>query len=132
MRLVWSVLLVVASGAVVGCSNLSAPDQTVILGVSKLDAPSTVSSGQAINLVLSVELGGCLRFDRIETNRDASGANLIVWGKDISIGRKGITCTSELRIEPHSVDLQPPFQNPFTVMVQRGRLPPFVATVQVN
>ena len=132
MKLAWSMVVVAVVGTTVACGNSLAPDQSVILGVYNVDAPSAVSAGQTINLVLSVELGGCLKFDRIDVQGSATGADVTAWGKDVSIGRKGITCTSDLKLEPHSVELKPPFQNPYTVMVNRGRISPFVITVQVN
>lgn len=108
------------------------PDQSVELGVSKIDVPSTVTAGSSFNVVLTVETGGCLSFDRIDVVRSETAANFTVWGKDASIGTKGVTCLSILREEPHTYEVKPPFSGPFTVVVNRGRLSPLTATVQVQ
>ena len=129
MKTVSSVLL--CSGLLLGggCNPL-APKQMVVLGVSKLDAPATVAAGSTLTVVLTVETGGCVSFDRIEVTRDAGGANLTAWGVDAN--RKGINCPDILLETPHSYDFKPPFQSPFTIQVQRGRLSPLTATVQVQ
>jgi hypothetical protein len=122
---------VVGVALVAGC-GLTDPDQSVILGVSKLDAPTTVASGSTITAVLTVTLGGCLSFDHIQVDRDANGAMITVWGNDSSKGNKGIVCTSDLVIQSHSVQLDPPFANSFTIEVNRDRLSPLTAVVQVQ
>lgn len=43
-----------------------------------------------------------------------------------------MTCPDILVDTPHSYDLKQPFQGPFTVEVERGRLSPLTATVQVQ
>jgi hypothetical protein len=37
-----------------------------------------------------------------------------------------------LFLERHDYQIEPPFQNTFTVQVERGRVSPLVATVQVQ
>src|ERR1051325_10088246 len=108
------------------------PDQSVELGVSKVEVPATVTGGTAFNVVLTVELGGCLSFDRIDVVRSETAANLTVWGKDDSKGVKGVNCPSIAREESHTYEVTPPFSGPFTVQVNRGRLSPFIETVQVQ
>ena len=122
---------VVAVALVAGC-GLTDPDQSVILGVSQLDAPATVASGSPITAVLAVNLGGCLSFDHIQITRDASGANVIVWGNDASKGNKGTVCTSDIKLQSHSVQFDPPFSTSFTIQVENGRLPPLQAHVEVQ
>ena len=122
---------VVAVALVAGC-GLTDPDQSVILGVSKLDAPTTVASGSTITAVLTLTLGDCLSFDHIQVDRDANGAMITVWGNDSSKGNKGIVCPSNLVIQSHAVQLDPPFANSFTIEVNRDRLSPLTAVVQVQ
>lgn len=120
-------------GVSAGCDNpFSSPDQSVTLDVSKMDAPTTVAAGTAITVVLTVTTGACLSFDHIDVNRDASGAYVTVWGRDAAKGRKGVACPANLVLEPHSYQFDPPFANSFTVEVDRGRLAPLQATVQVQ
>ena len=122
-------LLIAASP---GCRNPSAND-LVLLNTETLDAPTTIAQGATLTLGLNVEVGGCLTFDHIESHRTASHVGLTVWGRDIRTGvtDRAITCPT-LFLELHEYQLDPPFQNPFTVEVDRGRLPPLTATVQVQ
>lgn len=117
-----------------GCNAVdsSAPDQAVTLDVSKIDAPTTVASATAITVVLTVTTGGCLSFDHIAVNRDASGAYMTVWGRDAAKGRTGVGCPTNIVFEPHSYRFDPPFANSFVVQVDRGRLAPLQATIQVQ
>ena len=112
--------------------NPFAPDQSVELSVTKLDAPATISSGNPLTVVLTVTTGGCVSFDRITVERNASGASMTAWGRDAAKGDKNVMCPQNIVSEPHSYQFDPPFQNPFTVQVSRGRLSPLIATVQVQ
>ena len=124
---------VVAVALVAGCkgSGLFGPDQSVILGVSKIEAPTTVASASPITAVFTVTTGGCVSFDHIEVNRDIASAHVIVWGHDAAKGKE-VVCTQDIRLETHSYKFAPPFASTFTVQAERGRLPPLQATVQVQ
>lgn len=129
-----SALLGVAAFALAsttGCGLLG-PDQSVVLGVAEIDAPVTIAPGASLSVVLTVETGGCRRFDRVETNRSESGANITVWGRDGAKGRDDIMCPQDLRTERHSVRFDPPFAPVFTVSVNQGRMPPSTITVRVQ
>ena len=112
--------------------NPFAPDQTVELGVRELNAPSTTPANVPLDVTLVVELGGCLSFDRIQVQRSGAEATLTVLGKDSSIGRKNVACTSDIRYESHIVRFDPPFSGTFDITVNRGRISPLRATVQVQ
>ena len=120
------------AAASTACSNLGAPDQSVILGVTKLDAPATIIAGNPLTVTLTVEIDGCSGFDHLEVGRGASGASIRAWGRDASIGRSEVVCPSIIKYEPHSHTFEPPFPSSFTVQVPRGRLSPLTATVQVQ
>lgn len=125
---------VVAVALVAGCrgSDVVTPVQSVILGVSKIDAPATVASASPITAVFTVTTGGCVSFDHIEVNRDITSAHVTVWGHDAAKGNKDVLCTQDIRIETHSYRFDPPFADTFTVQAERGRLSPLQATVQVQ
>jgi len=131
MKRILSVALLGLLVSPIGC-NPFAPDQSVELSVSKLDAPASIASGSSFAVVLTVVLGGCLSFDRIDVARSETAANFTVWGKDASKGRKDIMCPDNIFEEPHTYQLNPPFTNPFQITVNRGRLSPLTATVQVQ
>jgi hypothetical protein len=118
----------------IGCSGSGAlaPERSVVLGVTQLDAPTSIAASSQLTATLTVSVGGCLSFDHIEVVRAESSATLTAWGIDSSNGGKSAFCTQDLRSESHSIALNPPFAGPFTIEVNRGRLMPLLATVQVQ
>jgi hypothetical protein len=129
-RTMFGIVLVVLV-TVLAC-NPFAHDQSVILGVTKLDAPATIPAGSPLTVVLTVTTGGCKTFDHIEAERGASFASLTVWGRDGAKGEKNVSCPAHIVDTPHFYQLDPPFQSPFTVQVPRGRVTPLTAIVQVQ
>ncbi len=107
-------------------------DHSVILGVSKLDAPATISPGSPLTVVLTVTTGGCKSFDHIAAERGTSGASLTAWGQDAAKGERNVSCPLNIVNELHSYQFDPPIQSPFTVQVDRGRVSPLSATVLVQ
>jgi hypothetical protein len=130
-----SVLLDIAFLATVvsatGCSAIFGPDQTVVLHVSKLEAPPNVGANSAFGVGLTVETGGCVSFRRIQVDRDNTGATMTAYGRDASIG-KNVLCPDFIQETLHVVQLNPPFSSPFTITVNRGRLSPLVASVLIQ
>ena len=132
MKRFLSVMAVVGSVATPLACNPFAPDQSVILGVERLDAPTTIAAGSPLTVTVTVVTGGCLSFRHFDVDRQASVGSLTAWGRDAAKGRDDVTCTADVRTEPHSYTFEPPFQSPFTVQVHRGSLNPLTATVQVQ
>jgi hypothetical protein len=131
-------LLVFAAGALLSasslaCHNPAASDDLVLLNTQTLDAPTTIAPSATLTIGLHVQVGGCLRFDHIESLRTASHVDLAVWGRDIRTGitDRAITCPTYF-LELHQFQLDPPFQGPFVIVVDRGRVSPLTATVQVQ
>jgi hypothetical protein len=127
-----SVMAVAGLTAAPLACNPFAPDQAVVLGVTKLEAPTSVSAGSALTVILTVTTGGCTTFDRIDVERSASAASLTPWGTDGAKGKRDVACPANIVDTPHSIRLDPPFQNPFMVLVPRVGLDPLTATVQVQ
>ena len=132
MKTELSVLLALSS-AVAACGGTNELHTPVILGVSSVDAPAAIAVGARLEITLNVQVGGCLAFDHIEANRNASSATIIVWGRDITEGitDRGILCTRILD-EPHQYSFDPPFASPFTIQVLRGRIGPLITKVDVR
>ena len=128
----FGVALVTVALSVASCRNPFASDAAVILDVSKLEAPASVSAGVPISVVVTVVTGGCRSFDYIDVDRNASGASITVWGRDAALGKKNVACPADIRYEPHSVTFDPPFATTFHVSVHRGAFNPLTATVQVQ
>jgi len=132
MKYVLSGIFLVALAAVPLACNPFAPDQSVVLEVESLDAPATISPGAQITVVLTVTTGGCTVFDHIAVLRGPSGAQLAAIGLNTAKGKTNYSCPADIRSDPHSYTLDPPFQSPFTVQVNRPTSPPLVATVLVE
>ena len=124
------ILLVVSSP---GCRDATANKDLVVLNTQSIAAPPAIAPGAALTVGLDVQVGGCFKFDHIESSRTASAVTLTVWGRDIRTGitDRGILCPAFF-LETHELQLDPPFQNPFTIQVERGRLSPLTATVHVQ
>ena len=118
-------------GAAVAC-NPFAPDQSVVLAVEKIEAPATSPVGSPLTVVLTVTIGMCESFDRLEARSDVSGAWLTAWGVNATIGNKDIVCPTIIKSETHSYQFTPSARGPFQISVDEGRLPPLTATVQVK
>lgn len=56
---------------------------------------------------------------------------MIAWGRDVAKGND-LASTDDARPEPHSYQFDPPFQNHFTIQVQREGLDLLTATVHVE
>lgn len=115
--------LVVAAGALLiasspGCHNPSATGDLLLLHVETLDAPTTIAPGATLTVGLIVGVGGCLKFDHIQSLRTGSQVVLTVWGRDIRAGitDREIMCPRQF-LEPHEYRLDPPFPSSFEVVV---------------
>jgi hypothetical protein len=124
--------LVAISLAGLAACNPFAPDQTVILRVEDISVTPFITPGSALPVVLFVTTGGCTVFDHISVVRTASAAQLIAMGRNTAKGKPNISCPADIRTDPHTYTLDPPFESPFTIKVVRESLPPLSATVQVQ
>ena len=132
MKRFLSVLAVVGFVAAPLACNPFAPDQSVILGVTQLDAPTTISAGSSLTVTVTVVTGGCRSFTHFDVERQASSGSLTAWGRDAAKGRKDVACPADVRYEPHSYTFEPPFQSPFTIQAHGGASNPLTAIVQVQ
>jgi hypothetical protein len=127
----FGVAFAAAASFPVACNPFS-PDQSVILGVTKLDAPTTIQAGNPLTVVVTVTTGGCRTFDHFSVERQASVASIVAWGRDAAKGRNDVSCPNDIRDEPHTYQFDPPFQNSFMVLAYREGLDPLTATVQIQ
>src|SRR5258706_13706562 len=91
--------------------------EIVQIGVHKLDAPATVAPGGSLDVVLTVEIGGCTSFNHITAVRSGSQISLSAWGKVFTPPNNGF-CPDNLLYEQHTYRLEPPFPTKFTLIVQ--------------
>jgi hypothetical protein len=122
--------LVVLVASVSGCSSIFGSDKAVVLAVTEIEAPASIPAGTALSAIVTVESGGCRRFDRLETNRTASGATIVAWGRDAS--GKNVACTSDIRYDHVPARFDPPFASTFTLSADRAGTTPVVVTVRID
>ena len=115
----------------IACNPLDLNDN-VLLAVTKLDAPTTAVATEPFTVTLTLVTGGCTTFNRIDVQRFDQGVRLIPLGTNSSVRHEDVVCTQDLKEEPHDVQIDPPFTNPYTVYVEQGSQPAVTATVQVQ
>lgn len=113
------------------CNPLDLNDN-VLLAVTKLEAPAAASPTAPFTVTLTLVTGGCTSFNRIDVQHFEQGVRLIPLGTNSSIRHKDVVCLDVLKEEPHDVQLEPPFTNPYTVFVEQGVQPDVTATVQIQ
>ncbi len=107
-----SLLALLIAFLATGCNLV--PDREVILVVQKIEGPSTAAAGSPFTVIVTVEAGGCLSFDRFSAIRAAGDVQLTARGRDSE--RRGTACTADIGPERHAYVVQPPFQSPFVVI----------------
>jgi hypothetical protein len=124
----------VGSCLVVGFSACNPFDlnDNVLLAVTKLDVPTTAPAAVPLTVTLTLVTGGCTSFNRIDVQRFDNGVRLIPLGTNASIRHQDVACPAIINEEPHEVQLDPPFTNPFTIFVEQGVQPDVTATVQLQ
>jgi hypothetical protein len=122
--------LVVLVGSVSGCSSVFGSDKAVVLAVTEIEAPASIPAGTALSAIVTVESGGCRRFERLETNRTGSGATIVAWGRDA--GGKNRACTTDIRYDHVPASFDPPFTSTFTLSANRAGTTPVVVTVRID
>lgn len=115
-----------------GCNPFE-PNDNVLLPVTKVEAPATAAANAAFTVTVTVVTGGCTTFNRIDVQRFDQGARLIPLGTNTSIRNKDVNCPANVQEEPHDVQLDPPFSNPFQIYVEQGfAAAPVTTTVQIQ
>jgi hypothetical protein len=123
----FGIVAIVVGVLLVACNPLD-PNQSILLDVSNAAAPATIPPNTQLTITLTILTSGCRSFDRIVVQRLTTGVILAAFGQSI----KGGNCGTGFQNELHSVTLDPPFSNPFTIQVDGGSLPPITTTVQVQ
>lgn len=103
-----------------GCRNPFS-GQSVILGVSNLEAPSATLPGAAVTVVLTVGVNGCERFSHVSQMRLKSQIVLTAVGTNAALGRKDMLCPAVFSSAQHTVVIEEPPPAPFAVIVRQPR-----------
>ncbi len=125
---------------ILACNSSTDMGVPVVLQVSQIDAPAAVATGSSFRVNLTVGVGNCLVFDHIEVRKSASDILLTVWGTDVTnqlrggiIGNIGVdVACAPATTEVRPVTVQAASPGTLALVVDRGRLSPLIATVQVQ
>ena len=121
MKRFLSVVAVLGFVAAPLACNPFAPDQSVTLAVSNLEAPYANVPGTPVTVVLSVGVNGCERFDRISQMLVNTDIVLAAVGTNSALGRKDVLCPASFSTEVHGVVIEEPPTPPFSVVVIQPR-----------
>ena len=106
-----------AVAAAAGCNLPFSPGRAVTLPISRIQAPVEVPTGVPFTVIFVVQTGGCRSFTRLATARTANTVTAVAHGRDSS-GPK-VSCPNDIREEPQSYTVQPPFSGPFMIVAKQ-------------
>jgi hypothetical protein len=124
-------LLCLVLGATACDLNPFGPSRkNLALYVSEISAPVSVSSGGHLTATIIVMTGGCKKFEHFTETRTSAGLTLEARGTDNADA--GTLCTTDIKYEPHTVDVAGPFVDPFSLRVLQPDGSFLVRTVRVD
>lgn len=97
-----------------GCNNPFAPGRSIILPVTRIEAPATVASGAGFQVRFTVQSGGCKSFVRGETTKSNTTFTFVARGRDTS--GPNIMCPADIRSDLVVETVTPPISDPFTIV----------------
>ena len=97
-----------------GCDDSLAPSRVVILPITRLDAPASVDPAGTLVGQVTVESGGCRRFDRLQTTRASGRVTIRAIGRDAS--GPDVLCTGDIQYTVVEYRADGPFTDPFLVV----------------
>jgi len=120
-----ALILVVAA-----CVNPFNPARDITLLVRDLVVPASIPPGGPLSIRFNVVSGGCKSFERVEARRGTNQLTLEARGVDH--GGPGISCTTDIRIDPQTYDAAGPFSDRFVVEVVQPDGSTLARTVRVQ
>jgi len=98
-----------------GCGSVFEPDKrSVILPITRINVPSTVTPGASFSAAFIIQSGGCTRFERVETTKTDRALTVLARGTQ-AIG-SNISCPQDIRYDTVVEVVTPPLANPFSVI----------------
>ncbi|HEX6051289.1 MAG TPA: hypothetical protein VFZ21_18540, partial [Gemmatimonadaceae bacterium] len=79
---------------------------------------------------VTVQSGGCRRFERLIVTQTTESATFVARGHDGE--GPGILCPGDIRYTEREVRLDPPFADPYTIVVKQPSGPPTTRTVRIR
>ena len=121
-----SIAIAFALAALSACEEGFGPGRDVTLPITEIDAPNEISPGESLNIEVTVQVGGCLRFEGLSASRTPGRVTITARGHDGS-GRTD-SCPGDIRYEVARTRVDPPITDPFTIV---ARQPDGTETVRV-
>jgi hypothetical protein len=101
-----------------GCGSVLEPDsRSIILPITRINVPSTVTSGTSFSATFIIESGGCKRFERLETTKTERALTVLARGTEPT--SKNIACTDDIRYVTVMEVVTPPMTDPFSVVAKQ-------------
>jgi hypothetical protein len=107
-----SAALIALAAGLLGCES-TAPDQ-VVLPISDLTVPATITQGELLVAKVTVHLGGCRSFDRIVMTRSPGQVTFRAIGLDGS--GPNVLCPADVRSEVVEFHPEGPFSDPLLLV----------------
>jgi len=100
---------------VTGCSSVLEPNRrSIILPITRINAPSTVAPGASFSATFIIQSGGCKRFERVETTKTDKALTVLARGTEAT--GSNIVCTTDIREDAVVELVTPPISDPFSVI----------------
>lgn len=126
-RVVGSVAVLLAAG----CSSILEPgDRSILLPITKVEAPSTAAPGAGFSVAFTVQSGGCKRFERLVTTKTGTALTAIAQGTE-AVG-KNIVCTADMRHDTVVEAVTAPAAGSFSVVARQPDGTETRLTVQIQ
>lgn len=111
------------------CTVGTGLDSGCVLAITKVDAPAQIGPGDAFYVTVIVEYGGWCSYESVVVTRTTGSVTIDARGRDDS--GPGVR-RSDIRQQSVDVRLDPPFQDPFSIIANQPTGPPTTRLVRVR
>lgn len=111
------------------CTVGTGLDSGCVLAITKVDAPAQIAPGDPFFVTVIVQYGGWCGFESVVVTRAAGSVTIDAQGRDNS--GPGVR-REEVRQTAVDVRVDPPFQDPFTIIARQPTGPPTTRVVRVR
>ena len=103
--------------AAAGCEDPLGSPRAILLPITAIETPSEVVAGKAAIIRVTIQSGGCKRFDQLNAVRTAGRVTITAHGTDSSGPQVG--CPGDIRTDIREYRAEPPLSDPFTVVAKQ-------------
>lgn len=112
------------------CELALGPGDDVTLPITNVDAPAEIAPGEVLIVSVTVQSGGCRRFESLIVTHASDRVTITARGRDNS--GPGIDCPADIRHNIVDVRVDPPLDDPFTVVARQPNGPATTVVVRVR